>query len=790
MSQPSPQELSSPGLLVQPEGVPGSLPARVSPALADKPPVAPVPLPKRDSMGRPISLGDRPSPTPVQRALRDASLRGLYLSAAWAEIPRLLGAIDRNPFRSTYGCLDRQYWHYRTSSFASEMYQEGVLALAMVARLPLPGNPWQADPRVRQLAVAALRFSARWSRADGSCDDYYLFEQAMGAAVFSLQASARAAELLELDDPEILAWLRRRADWVAGHQESGRLTNHHALAALGLLRVAQLTGQSQYREAAQEAIGRVLRWQSSEGWFDEYGGADPGYQTVTIDCLAKIRLATGDARLDEPLRRAVDFARHFLHPDQSYGGEYGSRGTYHFYPHGMELLAAESPAAADLADGFLISLRNGVCAHFADDRLFAHRLANLLEAYLDWASQRAVASPGDGGRGPGDGGRGLSQFLWQDATKMGLSPSAGPTQNLGKPRLGTVPFGRPDTEFGTGPGSRYFPQAQILVVRDAGLQTVVSAARGGVFKHFGDGPAITDAGLILETNTGRLAASQWHDLGRQVTLTGQYPGPALPPLPPGEGRGEGNPPIARPFNCLAHPGLDFWGSRIVGDSPSPYPLPEGEGKCGPLSFSVTGPLYWCRTDLATPLPQSLLHLGMWLAGRWCRTLVRRLLQRRLITGRHPAPIRLTRTFTWLPLSHRERDGVRGPTKDQPFSADGVTEPPNDPGSCATGSASACVGSSFPGIEAGTGKASGTLRIEAGTGKASGTLGWALRVTDLIELGDPRLIVRRMAFGTDHQMAYVAASGVYQESVLRPWTDLAEKIAELNAERRVVVERQF
>jgi hypothetical protein len=763
------------------------------------------------------------------------------LSTAWAEIPRLLGAIDRNPFRSTYGCLDRQYWHYRTSSFASEMYQEGVLALAMVARLPLPGNPWQADPRVRQLAVAALRFSARWSRADGSCDDYYPFEQAMGAAVFSLQASARAAELLELDDPEILAWLRRRADWVAGHQESGRLTNHHALAALGLLRVAQLTGQSQYREAAQEAIGRVLRWQSSEGWFDEYGGADPGYQTVTIDCLAKIRLATGDARLDEPLRRAVDFARHFLHPDQSYGGEYGSRGTYHFYPHGMELLAAESPAAADLADGFLISLRNGVCAHFADDRLFAHRLANLMEAYLDWASQRAVASPGeggrrpgdggrgpgdggrgpgDGGRGPGDGGRGLSQFLWQDATKMGLSPSAGPpTQNLGQPRLGTVPifvagrhkngtvpFGRPDTEsgtgpigdcplrpapeFGTGPGSRYFPQAQILVVRDAGLQTVVSAARGGVFKHFGDGPVVTDAGLILETNTGRLAASQWHDLGRQVTLTGQYPGPAIPPLPPGEGRGEGNPPIARPPLALPRRERDSWDGSIVGDSPSPYPLPEGEGKYEPLSFSITGPLYWCRTDLATPLTQSLLHLGMWLAGRWCRTLVRRLLQRRLITGRRPAPIRLTRTFTWLPLSHRERDGVRGPTKDEPFSADGVTEPPNDPRSCATGSASACVGSSCPGIEAGTGKASGTLRIEAGTGKASGALGWVLRVTDLIELCDPRLRVRRMAFGTDHQMAYVAASGVYQDSVLRPWTDLSEKVEELNAERRIVVERRF
>ncbi len=454
----------------------------------------------------------------------------LYLSAAWAEIPRLLGAIDRNPYRPTYGCLDRQYWHYRTSSFPWEMYQEGALALAMVVRLPLPGNRWQADPRVRDLAVAALRFSARSSRADGSCDDYYPFERAMGAAVFSLQAAARAAEVLDLDDPEILAWLRRRADWLTRNQESGRLANHQALAALGLLRVAQITGQSQYRAAARKAIGRVLQWQSAEGWFEEYGGADPGYQTVTIDCLAKYRQATGDHRLDEPLRRAVDFARHFLHPDQSYGGEYGSRGSYHFYPHGMELLAAEHPAAADLADGFLGSLRTGACAHFVDDRMFAHRLANLIEAYVDWAAQRAVSPP---------------------------------------------------------PASlrRYFPQAQILVVRDTDVLTVVSAARGGVFKHFGAGPAISDAGLLLETDAGRLAASQWHDFGRQVTITGQYPGMADPPIRPGEGDRE------------------------------------------PLSLSVAGPLYWCRADLATPLTQSLLHAGMWLAGRYCRTLVRQLLQR-------------------------------------------------------------------------------------------------------------------------------------------------------------------
>src|SRR6185437_13892613 len=145
---------------------------------------------------------------------RNPALRRRYLTAALAWIPRLLGAIDRNPYRPTYGCFDREFWHYRTSSFPSEMHQEGVLPLALVYAHDLPGNRWRRCPRVRELAIAALKFSARSAHADGSCDDNYPFERALGAAVFSLQAAARAYELLELDEPALLASLERRARWI------------------------------------------------------------------------------------------------------------------------------------------------------------------------------------------------------------------------------------------------------------------------------------------------------------------------------------------------------------------------------------------------------------------------------------------------------------------------------------------------------------------------------------------------------------------------------------------------
>ncbi len=539
---------------------------------------------------------------------RDEGKRDRYLDGVYDDVARLLGAVDRNPFRPTFGCLDRQYWHYRTACFPSEMYQEGVLPLALVYTHELPGNRWYGCERVRELVIAALRFSARACHRDGSCDDYYPFERALGAAVFSLQAAAKAYQLLRLDDKELLDWFRRRAQWLMENEESGRLTNHHALAALGLWRVAEITGKGQYREAALRQVDQVIAWQDEEGWFEEYGGADPGYQTVTIDCLAKLRQATGNERLDEPIRRAVAFSHHFLHPDGSYGGEYGSRGTCHFYPHGFELLAAQLPEAADLADGFLQSVEKGTQAYFNDDRLFAHRLGNRIEAYVDWSPVRPLRI---------DGNRELH---------------------------------------------RHFPNAGLFVFRRGDRHTVVSTARGGIVKHFDGDRCRTDAGLVIETRDGTVAVSQMHDRDRAVDFSS-----------------------------------------------------ESDGS---VRITVSGSLHTARFETATPLKQSILHTGMWAVGRWCRTVVRRLLQRRLITGRNRFPIRLKRTIQLHPDSS------------------------------------------------------------------------AVQVTDELELTSPAVHVQRMADGTDHQAAYVAACGVYQDSVLQPWTDLAGQVERLNRERRVVIVRKL
>lgn len=557
---------------------------------------------------------------------RDESLRALYVETALAQIPRLWTSIDRNPYRDTYGCMDRQFWHYRTADFPSEMYQEGALALAQVYHHALPGNRWYGEQRVRELAIAAIRFSARSCHRDGSCDDYYPFERALGAAVFSLQATTRAYQLLELDDPRIVHWFRLRAGWLIENDESGHLANHQALAALALYRVFEITNDAQYLQAAEQRLRKLLTWQSDEGWFDEYGGADPGYQTVTIDCLAKLRRTMNVTWFDEPLARAVNFCRAFQHPDGSYGGPYGSRGTMHFYPHGFELLADTNATAADLADGFLHSLQLGTTACFDDDRLVTHRLGNLIEAYLDWEPHAAA----------------------------------------------TIAASEKQNKFTS------YPKAGLWICRDDTTHTVISTSRGGTFKHCSDNQhVVTDAGLILETSDGRVAVSQLHNHGHDVR---RETGPDLEKL------------------------------------------------------TVSSPLSWTAYETATPLKFIVLRAFMLIVGRWCRTFVRQLLQRRLITGRETCPIRLTRTFEML----------------------------QDP------------------------------RHESHTPQADIFVGDipSLRVIDTIELLEPKILISRMSFGVDHESAYVAATGVYQQAALSPWKDLTPNVETLNRDRCVRIEREF
>lgn len=307
----------------------------------------------------------------------------LYLREAYAAIPHIIGLLDRSPVSPTYGCFDRNFWHYKAIDFPSGMYEELILPLALLFHYDLPNNPYYQIPRIKEYVIAGIRFGMGKTHRNGSCDDYYPNEQALGATVFSLYAATESYLLLGMDDPDMREFFITRARFIMRTKESGTLANHHAIAAIALLNVARITGDDQWEKAAEEKLREVLSYQSPEGWFSEYGGCDPGYLTFTISFLARaLKKKPNDSRLAAALERAVDFCFWTVHPDGSYGGEYGSRNTFHTLSAGFEMLASHFQKATFVRTKFLEGIATGTRARTDDDRIFGHAVYDLIEAYL------------------------------------------------------------------------------------------------------------------------------------------------------------------------------------------------------------------------------------------------------------------------------------------------------------------------------------------------------------------------------------------------------------------------
>ena len=149
----------------------------------------------------------------------------------------------------------------------------------------------------------------------------------------------------------VIQAIERAAGWLASNGEYHGVLSNHLAAAAGALQIAgELLGTDRFLKARDRYLGIIYREQHpTEGWLNEYGGADPGYQSHAMFYLADIERRTGNAELFERLTAAANFMAWFSHPDGTMGGEYASRGTKFAFPAGFEMLAPRIPSAASVA---------------------------------------------------------------------------------------------------------------------------------------------------------------------------------------------------------------------------------------------------------------------------------------------------------------------------------------------------------------------------------------------------------------------------------------------------------
>ncbi len=369
-------------------------------------------------------------------------MKNLYLEYALTRIPRLLGSVDRNKLSNTYGCFDRNFWHYRITDLCGGIYQCGVLPLAIVYKHKLPGNQFYNQTRIKELVYAGIKYTSKILNKEGCADEYYPYERAYGTTAFLLYAFTESMILFEENIFNSL--FEKMAQWLIKNEDSGKIANHLAVSAMALLNVSILTKKEIYHKESQKRIKEMLALQSEEGWFLEYHGFDAGYLTLSINFLAKYYQKTNDKNLIPTLSKAIEFSSYFIHPDGSYGGEYGSRGTYHFFPDGFEICGQFNPLSTQISDLYLQGLQNKKNLFNDDDRGMHHVVYDYLQAYLNFNEKRK------------------GEIIRKDFEK-------------------------------------YFSQAKIYISKKEDYYLITSINKGGVFKLFHKEKLVfSDAGLIAK----------------------------------------------------------------------------------------------------------------------------------------------------------------------------------------------------------------------------------------------------------------------------------------------------
>jgi hypothetical protein len=408
----------------------------------------------------------------------DTAADSPYIEPLLRSALRVLGMLDREPLSPTRGCMDRTYWAWKFTDFPGARFQEGICFLSFLQGTSLPGSPYFGNTRLLAWIAGAFDYWCSIQRRRGDFDEAYPYESSLAATAFTSFYLSEAFSIVGEGLPATTAnsvrhCLAKAGSWLIRNDEThGFLSNHLAAAAAALYHIERITGEARFGVRGRYFLDKILAHQSDEGWYDEYGGADPGYQTHGSFYLARIWQLTGDEALLASLDRSFEFLAHFVHPDGSLGGEYTSRNTQTYYPAAFEMMAGDSAAASWIAEALRPSVRSMAAAGL--DSVDPYNLFPLLNNYV-FAHQ------------------GFEACREKRREPKGPAPA---------------------------PGQVHFEDAGILKVRRERYDLYVGLHKGGVAKLFDRRAgklAYSDSGYIGRRG-GKLVSSQWIDKERRIDI--------------------------------------------------------------------------------------------------------------------------------------------------------------------------------------------------------------------------------------------------------------------------------
>ncbi len=384
-----------------------------------------------------------------------------YLGIIKNNLPRILSLFDSDQLSKTYGVGDRNYWAWAQSDFINGTYQgfaNGITKLYAAGLL----EEYFTNQNYLKFVDSIFEGTQRSQNKNGSLNEAFPNEQSW--CVTSLVAYDLLTALENLN-PAIrerkIQSIAPMIEFIGKNREDHAfISNHLATGAAALLKWQKFTGDAIFESKAEKLINDVVKSGSSEGWFREYGGFDPGYQTITTQYLVEIFKLRPDLDPNNELNRSIEFISNFFNPDGSYGGMIGSRQTKFFFPGGFHLMASTNELAKKISTT-------------AKSRIIKNQIVNLNAIDL-------------GNLAP----------MFNSYCIAALNPIDRTTSEL-----------QPTLE-----SRRIFTHSGIIIDAGQNHKTIISLQKGGVVQHYiGEKEIVIDCGAVLEKKNGKLGSTQ-HDV--------------------------------------------------------------------------------------------------------------------------------------------------------------------------------------------------------------------------------------------------------------------------------------
>lgn len=314
-------------------------------------------------------------------------MNDVYIDYCEKHLHRLLSMYDMDTYSKTKGYGDREFWGWKSRDYCNASLQGGVLALSYFV-----SNGYFKDDTDKIINLIKNIFDACdiISYRNYSVDEIMPFENCFCVSASLTMDLLYSIEFVGeyLNKYEIKKYINLCEKFInffiQNIESHGVISNHLAAAVAAIYKYEHITGDKKYDCYAYKILKIILNSQSSEGWYKEYEGADPGYQTLCTYYMGIVYELTKSEEVLFSLKKSIKFLSYCIHPDGTIGGEYGSRNTQIYYPAGFELLKQYDQTALSIAAYMRVSIENNdtVTIDNVDQGNFIPYINNYIMAHI------------------------------------------------------------------------------------------------------------------------------------------------------------------------------------------------------------------------------------------------------------------------------------------------------------------------------------------------------------------------------------------------------------------------